>query len=1376
MIITAKRKLTSSVAILCAIMILMGIFPMNLFSKNVEAATADDLYTVNATLYDYFTDEEIAGQSITTSAAGGFTDPYTIFNNTISGGNLITVYFDNPNNWLKTRVYTFDSNGREFTGAYSKDGNPDGYPGTLMYACNKTYNGTKYKFCYTFPTGSVSSNISVIFIGADENGYVYEQYNQKPDMSSYRFAFRNNIQVGKINYCKGTSCIKDPNNKTISDTPTAYVDDPSLKKEGLNLTYPLYFGSFYWGEKSTDYTANNKPLYNNFYWAANIVQRNDTSSSIRGLVNQSLGSNGELKDINGNTQLPYFNAEFLNSNNIGTSYDNVDFTFKKKTDSSYYYFDSEDPNFGYYYNKTENKVYTGSSYAVYNNLANSGYGFFPFDSTNTGTQYSDPHLNMGFGMNFNIDFTLPRVNNLANVKDDSGKDIIFSFRGDDDVWVYLDNKLALDLGGAHGRSGGAINFTERKVRLYNSIDFESINKDEIKGKADTTKLSNTSNQDLSKGISKGIYRTSTLGTEKDAGYIQWNVSGSESTAVSYVEYTFDELGIGTIGSTVGDNGYITGYDGETKHSIQFFYMERGMFESNLYASFNFATIPNENTLTIKETTDFSGVNAGLLSQTKKVADSDVFNYTVANKGTETADITTSGIKTPTYTYIERKNTDASGTPQALLSGITPTTTTVDDTTHVYLRTSSFTYTDTGGTKTGSWSEANAIIAAWIWGDGINGHIVNAEKVSDNFYRFDVDGCKGIHFFRLNPSNTYTSTSYPTDPWGKIVAEDITNYKGKVMTTTGWNAGTWGNEVQQITTTDEVYETNNFNPNTAETITHDGVDYKAVSNVSYKWTDPFAVLQSDGTTPQTSLTNNTGDNGSLNLMYNDSAQFIGQFARYTTDKQSTMYVVQNGELRRPGRNLSTVETFADKSGRNVSTYYTTTVTAVDKNNNTLDEYSTAQTTGIPYKYANTNDDPVVQIKQTFTNKVKTGSIEITKNLADGSEPSDNFTFKVTFSNLFGSIDEDVTNYSNIVITGITQTTLNADGTFNMKANETAIISGIPVGTDFTVTEENTSDNYNLKEYKVNGTIKDSVSEKITATSKSFKVEVTNERKTGSLTLNKELKAETGATITDSDNAQKFTFTVTLESTDFDLDPYYTTTATNKISPNGWTKVDDNSKKITKTFEVSKNNSVEITNIPYGTSYTVTEDTVPSGWTKITTYDITGTITSATPSATATITNQKQAPQKATLVIQKYDNADKDKADTDKVGLSGAKFQLYDAGTGGNKVGAELTTDSNGKATFTGLVPNKTYWIEEVQAPAGYQKLLSRISVTTGKAGSTVTKELYNAQIVMPSAGGEGKDPFNFVLFGAIAIALAGGILLLNKKYAFLHKGKSSKEVQ
>lgn len=1345
MIMTSKRRLTSAVAILCAFMILIGIFPMNLFSKNVEAATADDSYTVNATLYDYFTDEEIAGQSITTSAAGGFTDPYTIFNNTISGGNMVSVYFNNPINWFTVKIYAYDSNATEYTGAFNSCK-------SMAYSeTGTTIDGVTYKYHYAFSTNlNVGEKISVIVYGVDAGG--------NKSYTTARYEYRGTVEVGRDNYCKGES---PGENEHSSYPPKKIVSNNNLIKSGLNLTYPLYFGSFYWGEDSIDYTANNKPLYNKFYWAANIVQRNDTSSSIRGLVNQSLGSNGELKDINGNTQLPYFNAEFLNSNNIGKSYDNVDFTFKKKTDSSYYYFDSEDHNFGYYYNKTENKVYTGSSYAVYNNLANSGYGFFPFDSKNTGKQYSDPHLNMGFGMNFNIDFTLPRVNNLANVKDDSGKDIIFSFRGDDDVWVYLDNKLALDLGGAHGRSGGAINFTEQKVRLYNSINFENINKDEIKGKADTTKLSDTSNQNLS----TGKYRTSTLGAEKKSGYIQWSVSGNESTEVSYVEYTFDQLGIGTIGSTVGDNGYITGYDGETKHSIQFFYMERGMFESNLYASFNFATIPNENTLTIKETTDFSGVNAGLLSQTKKVADSDVFNYTVANKGTTTDDITTSGIKTPTYTYIERKNTEASGTPQALLSGRTPTTIMVDDTTHIYLNTQFI---------GGNWEEYNAVMAVWAWGDGVDGHLVNAEKVSNNLYRFDVDGYSNIHFLRINPA--YSGTGYPSGDnlWNSITVGNITDYKGKIYQLTSWNSGGWGSEVQQITTTDEVYETNDFNPDTAPTISHDSDTYKAVSNVSYKWTDPFAVLK-DTDTPQTSLTNNTGDNGSLNLMYNDSAQFIGQFARYTTDKQSTMYVVQNGELRRPGRNLSTVETFEQTSGRNVSTYYTTTVTAVDKNNNTLSEYNTGttQTTGIPYNYTNTNDDPVVQIKQTFTNKVKTGSIEITKNLADGSEPSDNFTFKVTFSNLFGSTDEIVTNYSNIDITiGGTSTKLSANGTFTMQAGQKAVISGIPVETDFTVTEEE-STNYKL--YKINGTVTSSASGKIEENN-SFKVEVTNERNTGSLTLNKELKAETGATITDSDNAQKFTFTVTLESTDFDLDPYYTTTATNKISPNDWTKVNNSNKKITKTFEVSQNNSVEITNIPYGTSYTVTEDTVPSGWTQETATGITGTISSTNQSATATITNQKQAPQKATLVIQKYDNADKDKADTDKVGLSDAKFQLYDAKTGGNKVGDELTTDSNGKATFTGLEPNKTYWIEEVQAPAGYQKLLSRISVTTGEAGSTVTKELYNAQIVMPSAGGEGKNPFNFVLFGAIAIALAGGILLLNKKYAFLHKGKSSKEVQ
>ena len=80
-------------------------------------------------------------------------------------------------------------------------------------------------------------------------------------------------------------------------------------------------------------------------------------------------------------------------------------------------------------------------------------GFFPF---NAGTEGEAPKYH--FGMNFNTTFNMTQ-----NGKTNTGEDIIFEFTGDDDIWIYIDGKLVIDLGGIHDPISASINFASDTI-------------------------------------------------------------------------------------------------------------------------------------------------------------------------------------------------------------------------------------------------------------------------------------------------------------------------------------------------------------------------------------------------------------------------------------------------------------------------------------------------------------------------------------------------------------------------------------------------------------------------------------------------------------------------------------------------------------------------------------------------------------------------------------------------------------------------------------------------------------------------------------------------------------------------------------------------
>lgn len=359
-------------------------------------------------------------------------------------------------------------------------------------------------------------------------------------------------------------------------------------------TTPLYFGDF-----NTDKDGYQKDGYKG-YGVSNLkkflsVPNNSnatssgTSGSVAGLADVTLADNKKLSK-NGVT-MPYFDEDWLVNNGYGTVV-HSDFPMRKTTDKhgqDYYEYDSLNGKDNCYFDGYENlasggnltmNYASGKSNSVYDAL--SGFskstinnpGFFPFDRQK---DHSNNGYDFGFGMRLDLDFTLG-----ANGKT-NGEDTVFNFSGDDDLWVYLDGVLVLDMGGDHKMSQGCIDFTTLKSYVNN---------------IDTT----FQGSDL-------VYTNSS----DKSGY---------SYSAEFPALFSDDAE--TRGSSKFNNNNVNAH-----HTLTVFYMERGMIESNLKVGFNFEPITDS--LDVTKTVDTSNVNPKLQTAVKNADD---FGFAIQENGAD----------------------------------------------------------------------------------------------------------------------------------------------------------------------------------------------------------------------------------------------------------------------------------------------------------------------------------------------------------------------------------------------------------------------------------------------------------------------------------------------------------------------------------------------------------------------------------------------------------------------------------------------------------------------------------------------------------------------------------------------------------------------
>ena len=421
----------------------------------------------------------------------------------------------------------------------------------------------------------------------------------------------------------------------------------SAYEANKNVQYPIYTGHFQashfpdgkhfdevadgmglygWGDPNND-----NAKYNTFMAVNNSVLDKDGGKAdneagyartFQGLVEDktSTGDANGLPVLKGTGSLvdPHFNKDFLQGKNtfntvLGKVYENVAFPFTqeavfkndsdtndKEKEAKYWYYDSSKSSLyltqdnGKFYlesTKDESGKLTTDSKSVNRGAGNeekTTYGFFPFNKSvgsDSASQY-----NYGFGAKLQFDFTLTDDGQVVVGKDSNNKDIKvpikFFFSGDDDVWVYIDGQLVLDVGGAHGKASGLLEFGKTTDGTANTVTpYVSSNK--AGGETYTT------------GVDKTVYFNGSPVTFTKQGKILDKDDKDK-------EFTLDK---------------------GTTHTLTMFYMERGMWESNMAVAFNF---PDHNELQVEKQVDLESVDEDFRDCFK---DQKIFDFTIQNLAT-----------------------------------------------------------------------------------------------------------------------------------------------------------------------------------------------------------------------------------------------------------------------------------------------------------------------------------------------------------------------------------------------------------------------------------------------------------------------------------------------------------------------------------------------------------------------------------------------------------------------------------------------------------------------------------------------------------------------------------------------------------------------
>ena len=866
--------------------------------------------------------------------------------------------------------------------------------------------------------------------------------------------------------------------------------------QAAKAPYPLYTGHFQ-PDNGHEFSQIAETLklfgYDNSirFRAINNSQYNEDQNSgnkhydyaYQGLVASTTNADGAplLNGAASATVEPHFNKDFLlgeNSKNakLGEVYENVKFPFTKvpnlfgnETDVDYWCFDSKDttlylkqdsgqnPDSKYFLQSTKNRDPSKNVNASsgFDNVTNQ-YGYFPFNEKATSGAAST--YNYGFGTKLQMDFTLTD-DGMLETDDGNGTkvktSIKFFFSGDDDVWVFIDGKLALDVGGAHGKVSGLLEF----------------------GKADEK------NNSVTAYVSK-VKKGGTSGNDKDGNNPVKTVTYKGETIYFYAKST----------PLVAENTPLVLAKGQ-KHTLTMYYMERGMWESNMAVAFNF---PDNNELQVQKEVDLTNVTDDDFK--KCFTDQKIFNFTIQNQAThygktdaaepdpsdtEVVNLTATGNmiepatpgKKDDYIFELVKNPWPDPKPDSGQDpGQNPGQNT-EQVLHWYAR-----YTDT---QSAAREKRRGILTL---GNPIN--IENMRFLTFQVYVSQKDGgelsLNNLYLELLDEKEvqkgslgttgingaTYGSVELVTDQW-VTVKLDLNKMKKQ--------AG-FSNKVKFIRVGDNYsrhiyFRDFTFIPKAVPSkMTGFTTDQEKIPDYgSAKSGNLENAKYAQYTSNMDTDTQLVDKDGRFVLEDGEIVTFSDQFRRgsYISLKEelnpklydTTWTVYENGQkvtsmkggnsvkLSDPAPSLNGREGSGPDDGRTEvyvdgevsNTGYTANSQKPDKNTIVFRSY----------KDPDENSSTLTKLKVKYVNTVKTGGLKIQKKPADGETLDGTYKFKVTFSDVGGAAleEDDIIKYVEIDMS-------DAD-----NPEHTGTITGIPVGTRYTIEEETPKDKSRLQRVTV-----------------------------------------------------------------------------------------------------------------------------------------------------------------------------------------------------------------------------------------------------------------------------------------------------------------------